>query len=382
MTHQEYIETAQQFIAIPSSVDNRPALQEAVDFIAHLIQPYEGITIERFESNGIPSLLAYAGPTRPATFDVILNAHVDVVPAEPEGFVPRLDGNKLYGRGIYDMKMAALVMTDVFCSVAPTNSAAIGLQIVADEEVGGYDGVAYQLAQGVRSKFVIAGEMTNLEICNETRGVCWVEVAFKGRSAHSGYAWDGQNAVVQASDFARRLLDIFPVPTKKEWTTTANIASITTNNTTYNLVPNEATVQVDFRFTPENHTFDTKKTVEAFLKTINPDIEIKAYPVFEPAVNVSPVDPSLGRLMNALKDITQSPARLIKRYASSDARHFAAYGIPCVEFGLGGANLHANDEYVDIQTIEPFRDTLVTFLQDTSAQPEVLVEAQVRSHQI
>lgn len=370
MTQEQIIEQAKQFIAIPSTVDNPVALHAAVDFIAAHIRNYEGITIERFEKNGVPSLLAYSGDTRPEVFDVLLNAHVDVVPGTPVDFKPYVNDGKFYGRGAYDMKLAALVMTDVFCQIATTSPAKIGLQIVADEEVGGYDGVRHQLDSGVRANFVIAGEMTELDICYESRGICWTEIKFSGVKAHGGHAWHGANAVTKAAAFTQALLAKYPMPTQPTWTTTANVSSITTTNTAYNVVPEEATVKVDFRFTPENHDFTNEATVTALVKSIDPTAEIVAFPVYEPAVYVSPENNDLQKLQQAVQRATGANAALIQRHASSDARHFANVGTPCVEFGLSGGGLHADGEYVNLDSIPKYRAILETFLYEYTHTPE------------
>ncbi len=364
MTPEQTIEKAKQLIAIQSTAHNKPALHQAVDFIADIIAKYEGLTIERFERNGIPSLLAYAGATRPDVFDVLLNGHVDVVPAKPETFIPKIEDGKLYGRGVYDMKLASLIMTDVFCQIAPTSPQRIGLQIVADEETSGYDGTAYQLQQGVTANFVIIGEMTDLDICNETRGLCWVELEFTGHKSHGGYVWDGDNALMRASNFAQAVLKKFPVPKQKAWLTTANIASISTDNKAYNQVPDYATLQIDFRFTPEDHIFENEESVSTFLKSIDPSATITNISVFEPAVDVAPDQEHLQRFMAAFKSATGKTPQLIKRYASSDARHYATYNTPCIEFGLAGRDLHGDNEYAELNSIAPFRATLERFLHD------------------
>lgn len=373
MTHEDIIEKAKKFIAIPSTVDNPVALHAAVDFIAmHISHNYEGIAIERFEKNGVPSLLAYAGNERPEEFDVLLNAHVDVVPGNPVDFMPYQKDGKLYGRGAYDMKLATLAMTDLFCKVATTSQTNVGLQIVADEEVGGYNGVRHQLDEGVRAKFVIAGEMTDLDICYESRGICWVDIAFTGKKAHGGHAWDGDNAIVKASKFTAKLLELLPMPAKRTWTSTANVSSITTSNTTYNQVPNEATVKVDLRFTPDNHIFTDKKTITEFVKSIDPSAEIVAWPVFEPAVFVPHNNPDLQRLAACVRSTTGETPSLIQRTGSSDARHFAVLGIPCVEFGLSGGNLHSDEEYANLDSVSKFYTALETFLYEYPHTPQPL----------
>ncbi|HVI69121.1 MAG TPA: M20/M25/M40 family metallo-hydrolase [Magnetospirillaceae bacterium] len=363
MTYEEIIEKTKELVKIESTIDNQKGLWTAVDAYQALLTD-KRITIERFEQNNVPSFLAYIGPKRPEQFDVLFNAHVDSVVGRPEEFIPRIEGNRFYGRGVYDMKMAALIMTDVFRRFAPTSNMVFGLQIVSDEEVGGYDGVKIQLEQGVATDFVISGEMTDLGVCNETRGVCWVEVGFKGRSAHSGYAWDGHNAVTRASDFVRALGDKFPIPEKKAWVTTANIAAVTTNNATFNRVPDVAQVKVDFRFIPEDPHFKDEQSIHDFIKTLDPTADVLNIPVFDQAVYVEPQNPYLLEFLHSFAEATGQVPTPIKRYASSDMRHFAQRHMSAIEFGLRGKNLHADNEYVDLTSVMPFKDTLEHFIHN------------------
>jgi len=85
------------------------------------------------------SPLIYLGAKRPR-FQVILNAHLDVVPAQPDQFRPRREGDRLYARGAQDMKVAALVEAQVFRELAAELPYPLALQLVTDEEVGGRDG--------------------------------------------------------------------------------------------------------------------------------------------------------------------------------------------------------------------------------------------------
>lgn len=352
-------------VAIPSVAGDTKALNAAVDYIAALLSGHPNITIERFESNNVPSLLAYYGPVRPARFDTILNAHVDCVPGKPEQFIPRLEGNRLYGRGVYDMKAAAIIMTDVFLQHQPEARRPIGLQIVADEEMGGQNGVKYQVEQGVATDFAIFGEMTDLDICNETRGICWIEVEFKGVSAHGGYAWNGDNAITKASNFANAVLAKFPVPKAQQWCTTANIASITTGNTAYNIVPDAATVRIDFRFTAEDLNFISRQSVCNLIAQIDPEAVIVDMPFLEAAVHVPPEDPYLKHLAHIYERHAKRSVGFIRRYGSGDSRFYAVHGTPCVEFGLAGDHLHADNEYIELEGTTVYRSTLQEFIEDS-----------------
>ena len=91
---------------------DRPGeLQRALDFVLDFAGA--GFTVERFESGGKPSALIYAAPRRP-DFRVLLNAHLDVVPAPDSQFAPRREGDRLFARGAQDMKISALLAAGVF----------------------------------------------------------------------------------------------------------------------------------------------------------------------------------------------------------------------------------------------------------------------------
>src|SRR4051794_1457069 len=141
---------AAELIAVPSTADRPEELRRALELVLDVVGP--GFAVQRFSSRGKPSALVHRPGPRPA-FRVLLNAHLDVVPAD--SYAARRDGDRLYGRGAQDMKVAALILADVFRTLAPTLPYQLGLQLVTDEEVGGYDGTAHQVAAGVTAEFVL-----------------------------------------------------------------------------------------------------------------------------------------------------------------------------------------------------------------------------------
>lgn len=361
------VKKSMELMSIPSTAENKPGLGKAVDFMEDYISNVPKLKIERFESNGVPSFLAYSGE-RPEKFDVILNGHVDVVPAKEKNYHPYIVDNKLYGRGAYDMKVAAVILADIFKKTAGMLPLNIGLQIVADEEVGGFNGTYHQLKQGIpKTDFVIAGEMTDLEICNETRGISWVDVHFKGVGAHGGYAWEGKNAINMACQFVDKLLRALPIPKDRAWTTTANIACIETNNDTYNKVPERAMVKVDFRFTPNDQNFSSHGALTNFIKQLDSNVDKVDIKFIAPAVEIKPDHPSLKQFTESFTAATGQQAKLIKRYASGDGRHFADFGQNCcIEYGPSGAGMHADNEHVNLDSLEPYRKSIIKFLDDLS----------------
>src|SRR5579875_738778 len=123
-----FLAAAGELLAMPSTANRPGELTRALDFVLDFVGP--GFTVERFESRGKPSALVYPRRERPGgewspppgtgrpVFRVILNAHLDVVPAPPEQFVPRREGDRLYARGAQDMKVSALAEALVFRETA------------------------------------------------------------------------------------------------------------------------------------------------------------------------------------------------------------------------------------------------------------------------
>jgi succinyl-diaminopimelate desuccinylase len=365
MTTQEIIKLTKQLVAIPSTADNPATLHEAVNFLTLIVASHPNITIEGFERNGKPSFLAYSGHVRPSKFDILLNAHVDVVPGKPDQFTAVEKDGRLYGRGVLDMKGTALILTDVFCEMVNKVPYKLGLEIVSDEEIGGYDGARFHIDEGVRSSFVVNGEYANHRntIYNAARGMCWVELAFRGKEAHGGHPWKGDNAIIKAGSFVAAVLEKYPTPDKETWTTTANISSLSSPNQTLNKVPDHAVLKIDFRFTQEDPVFENEENLRAFIANIDPDAELTKLVAFEPAVNVEELNPYVQGLSRALKRVTKTEPTFLGRPASSDGRHFAMVNNDVVEFGLYGQNSHSDGEYVALDSFTEYQAVMRAFLK-------------------
>ncbi|MBU2669254.1 M20/M25/M40 family metallo-hydrolase [Actinoplanes bogorensis] len=352
------VEQACELIAIPSTADRPDQLARALDYV--LKQVRGDFAVRRFESNGKPSALLH--PPGADEFRVILNAHLDVVPGAPEQFVPRVEGDRLYGRGAHDMKVAALVMADVFAELAP-HTGTIALQLVTDEEVGGEDGTAHQLAQGVRGGFVVIGEQSGLRIVTESRGLAHVRITARGRAAHAAYPWLGENALLTVTEAVGRLLHRYPIPDSEVWRTTVNVARFDTSNRAVNQVPDEASAWLDIRFPAEDTDFAgrTKEQVAAHLQHITGIQDVTVEALGHPH-HADPESLEVGVLRAAARDEGYT-GDLLAKHGAADGRHYTAVGVDAVIFGPGGNGQHAADEYADLTTLTPYRNALSSFLQ-------------------
>ena len=259
MDTESFLSAACGLLAVPSTADRPDDLRRALGVVLGFVGP--GFTVERFESGGKPSALVYRGAQRPR-FRVILNAHLDVVPAPPDQFRPRREGMRLYARGAQDMKVSALVQAQVFRELAGRLAHPIALQLVTDEEVGGRDGTLHQLEQGVSGEFVIIGEHSGLDIVTESKGMVSATLRAVGRGAHGAYPWLGDNALVKLQRSLDKMLAKYPVATEEVWRTTVNLARIQTPNRARNQIPALAEAWLDIRFPPEDADLNGKTAGE------------------------------------------------------------------------------------------------------------------------
>lgn len=345
-----------ELVAIPSTSDRPDSLAEALDFV--LASAGSDFPVRRFTSNGKPSALVHVGD---GPFRVILNAHVDVVPAAPSQFVARRSGDRLYGRGAQDMKAAALVMADVFGTTAASLGYPIALQLVTDEEVGGFDGTAHQIASGVRGDFVLIGEYSGLRVVTESKGICMARLTATGSAAHAAYPWLGQNALLSLIAGIDRVMRRYPVPAAEAWTTTVNVARIETPNTATNQVPASATAFLDIRFPPSDGDF-SGRTPEQIADHLSAVAGVPArISALGPPHETSPDNPFVTALRSALV-AAGGPGTSMRKHGAADSRHYHAIGVDTVICGPGGDGQHGPDEYLDLTTVEPYREALTAFL--------------------
>jgi len=365
MDIEQFLDTACGLLAIPSTADRPDDLYRALAFVLDFVGPE--FTVEQFESGGKPSALLYRATERPPRFRIILNGHLDVVPASTSQFRPRLDGARLYARGAQDMKVSALVEAQVFRELAAIVPYPLALQLVTDEEVGGRDGTLHQIEQGVTGEFVIIGEFSGLRLATDSKGMITATLRAVGRTGHSAYQWQGDNALVKLEHSLTRLLTAYPIATEEAWRTTVNVARIETPNQARNQIPALAEAWLDIRFPPEDTNLNGK-SVEQLTAYLASFCEPGVSPVIDhadPPHHADRYRPEMRALRQAVRGQGYG-ADFLRKHGAADGRFYYQRGIDAVIFGVGGDGLHGSDEYVDTMTIGPYYQALREFL----LQPE------------
>ncbi len=136
---------------------------------------------------------------------VIFNTHLDVVPAPPSAFEPRVEGSILYGRGACDAKGQAAAIWLALAALRRLGVQPPGdiiVHLVVEEEVGGNGSLA-MIRRGEQAGACIVLEPTEMRILSSVRGAVWFRLTCEGRAGHSGRAGD----TVSALAMARRAMD-------------------------------------------------------------------------------------------------------------------------------------------------------------------------------
>lgn len=348
------VSLTEKLISIRSVPENRKALEKILELV---LSNLKGRTIERFDHNGVKSALIYNSRKRPKKFKIILNGHLDVIPGKERQYLPHIKGNRLYGVGSMDMKASVACLLLVFKEVVDKIHYPLALQLVTDEEVGGFEGTKHQIDKGVRADFVIAGEPTNFDIVTKAKGVLWMRISAKGKTAHGAYPWRGNNAIWKMTEFLRLLQKKYPIPKQQGWVTTVNLSKIETTNTAFNKIPDDCTVELDIRYIPEDSDTIVKEIKKIIPKGFVLDILCK-----EPALFNDERNPYFKIFREIGKQVIKRDLILRGAQGSSDARHFRRVNCPGIEFGPIGHGIGSDDEWVDIRSLEKYYHILKSFL--------------------
>jgi succinyl-diaminopimelate desuccinylase len=333
-------------------------MQSAAGFVKGWLEARD-VEVTGTMHNRRPVLAATVGPVNAPT--IVLHGHLDVVPARPEQFSPRLDGDRLFGRGAYDMKGGLAAMMLAVHDLASQEGVRVHFVCVADEESEELEqrGSDYLVEQGYLGDFAITGEPTDMHIGIQAKGVLAMRIEVTGTAAHGSTPWIGDNAVLKAIDvfrqieilpFARESSDLFDRPS-------INLGRIVGGDA-LNKVPDLCAIDVDVRYLPGQDADDIRAAVDEL-----PDARVVKVFHRRPAI-VERDNPFVQALGEAIARVAPPDGEQISvgRDGASDAISFLEAGVPAVECGPVGAGHHGPEEWVSVRSLGEYRMALVEFV--------------------
>ena len=248
-----------QLVDIPSVSGTEEPLADLVEAQLRALGRFEVVR----NGNAVLARSDLGRPTR-----VVLAGHLDTVPIA--GNVPaRVDGDLLHGCGTTDMKSGLAAILHVAATVAePARDLTVVLYDCEEVDYArnGLTRIQRTAPDWLAGDLAILGEPTNGEVEAGCQGTASVLVTLRGRRAHSARAWRGVNAIHAAAPVLERLngyrlreVDIDGCVYREG----LNAVSIT-GGVAGNVIPDECTVRVNFRFAPDRSPAEAEAYLREF----------------------------------------------------------------------------------------------------------------------
>src|SRR3954463_13729780 len=302
---------------------NVDGLRAAAGFIKGWLEARE-IDVVDHKFGDLHALSAVVGPPEGSErATLVFHGHFDVVPGRPEQFVPRVEGDRMYGRGAYDMKGALASMMCAVHDLSQQDAVRVRLVIVPDEESEDIERRTSDdlVRRGLVGDFAITGEPTDLHVGIQAKGVLAARLIVHGRAAHGSTPWLGDNAVLKAIDVFRRIESL---PFSRESSELFDRPSINLGRIqggdALNKVPDECTMVLDIRYLPNQDPGDILEQI----RTI-PDME-NPRPFTRKPAYVSRSNPYVMALPDVVGRLTEGESLSVGRDGASDAGSFLQAG--------------------------------------------------------
>ncbi len=290
---------------------------------------------------------------------LLLNAHMDVVGTDgmDAPFSPRIESNRMYGRGAYDMKAGlAAIMVAGAAAVGRGLAGDVVVAAVCDEEFASIG--AYAAAEVLTADGAVVTEPTGdrIQIAISHKGFSWHEIEVRGRAAHGSRPEDGIDAIagmgyvlVALNELAAELAARPPHPLLGPASLHASLISGGRELSTY---PELCTLGLERRTLPGETTELVEAELEAAL-----DIARGRHPGLDARLRTTvvrdpfDVDPEAA-IVRCVRAALGNDTPVIGVPYWTDSAVFSAAGIPTVIFGPGGEGAHAAVEWVDLDQLD------------------------------
>jgi succinyl-diaminopimelate desuccinylase len=289
---------------------------------------------------------------------VILAGHLDTVPIA-DNVPSRRDADHIYGCGASDMKSGDAVFLHLAATIGePAHDMTLIFYDCEEIEASanGLGRIERELPEWLRADVAILGEPSGGYIEAGCQGTMRAVVSATGTRAHSARSWLGDNAIHKLgavldrlSAYEGRIVDIDGC-NYREGLSAVRIDGGVAGN----VIPDAASVTVNFRFAPDRTLDQAFAHIREALDGLDVVIEqTDAAPGALPGLH----HPAAAALVEA------ADGRVRAKFGWTDVSRFAALGIPAVNYGPGDPNLaHRRDERVSVAQIGVVTDTLRRYL--------------------
>ncbi|MBV9583171.1 MAG: M20/M25/M40 family metallo-hydrolase [Chloroflexi bacterium] len=310
------------------------------------------------QPSGRPSVIIRGGSPMGGGKTLLLCAHLDTVGYQGmhDALIPRIDGDRLYGRGAYDMK-AGLAAALICCRDAARarTSGEVVVAAVADEEhssVGIVEALRHITADGA-----IVTEPTELAVVTAHKGFVWIEIEVMGKAAHGSRPQLGVDAILKtgpvlvAIDQLNRSLNASDHP---RLGTGSVHASVIAGGIGESTIPDQCRLTLERRTLPGDTAQSVQREIDELLDACRrADNEFRAIArvtLARDALETAESAQIVATTSGAVSEVLGKPAELHAASYWADSAFISAAGIPTVLFGPSGVGAHAEVEWVSLSS--------------------------------
>jgi acetylornithine deacetylase len=321
---------------------------------------------------------------------LVLNGHIDVVPAGPEEwwsappFSPRVDDGWLYGRGAADMKaglVATLFAWDALRAAGVQPAGDVFLQSVVEEECTG-NGALACVQRGYTADVAVIPEPTHETYVRSQVGLLWFRLHVNGNPQHASVVGRGTNAIEVAVDLFRELRGLeakwnerkseFPGFADLEHPINVLLGRIRGGDWPSS-VPAWCTVEGRVGLYPGVPPEEVRAEIESciagaasaypYLRDHPPEVEWIGH--FGAGYELADADDALNVLSRCHEAVGDRPLVPVTSAGSSDARQFGLQaGMPSILYGPASRNIHGFDEAVKVDSVRRVTRSLALFMAE------------------
>jgi acetylornithine deacetylase len=306
----------------------------------------------------------------------MLNAHMDTVgyAGMERPLAPSVEGNRLYGRGAFDMKgsLAAIMLAAAEMAKDPPRGHVL-VTAVTDEE---YASLGTQAVVATwKADAAIVTEPTELDVCVAHKGFVWLDVETAGVAAHGSRPDLGIDAIakmgkvlvgIEGLDKALRAVPLHPL------LTSGSIhASLIEGGSELSTYPDRCRVRVERRTIPGETADLVENQIGGIVEGLaanDPDFKatVTRGLVRDP-FQIDINEPIVQAVTRHATAITGREPTIVGETGWMDSALLDAAGIPTVIFGPDGEGAHAAVEWVDLDHIEQCRQVYLAVAREFCA---------------
>ena len=376
--HDYLTRTLEQLVKInsvnPGLVPGAPGENEVADYVERSLEQL-GLEVTRLEPEpGRPSIVARL-PGMGGRRSLMLNAHYDTVGVEgmEDPFSATVRNGQVYGRGAYDMKGSLAACMATAKALVDGGIGLAGdllLAAVADEEhasLGTSDLMRQYSVTGA-----IVTEPTDLDVCLAHKGFAWLEVEVTGRAAHGSRPDLGIDANVRMGRVLAELEQLGRELGAREphrFVGSPSLhAALLEGGSAASVYAATSRLTVERRTVPGETEQQVVREIQQILDRLS-----ARDPEFRAAVRTTlvrepfevPIDSAIVRhVERAVERVTGNEPIHAGQGPWMDAALIAAAGVDTVIIGPVGAGAHADEEWVDLESV----NLLASILAETAIE--------------